>query len=279
MAAVNSTGIIVGLPPPLHLLPGDGRIFPARVKPYKRIRMNELSDVTGASSPRQKGKETQNPMTCENPNSNPKHTILKRIVRRLRAAGRCLCSGRDAAPRQLAIVIPLPDEIAHEVVKLQFSILRQYGTHEGLESQPHITLKMGFPATDIASAVTFLEQQAARMTSITLEIDGFDTFDEGILFLDVKPNSALEILRQGLLSDLKSALGFTPLPIEGPGFRFHVTVAAGLPAREFARLRDEFKARRMSFQFMARHMDLICHTGAHWVLCRRLWLATTDERS
>ncbi len=218
-------------------------------------------------------------MACKNPTSNPNHAILKRIVRRLRASGRRLCAERDAGPVQLAIVIPLPDEIAHEVVKLQLSIFQRYGTHDGLESQPHVTLKMGFPATHIESAVTFLEQQAARMNSISLEIDGFDTFDEGILFLDVKPNPALETMRQGLLRDLKAALGFAPLPIEGPGFRFHVTVAAGLPAREFGRLRDEFKTRQMSFQFMARHMDLICHTGSHWVLCRRLSLTTTDERS
>lgn len=218
-------------------------------------------------------------MTCEKPPSNPKPAILKRIVRRLRAAGRRWCSERDAGPEQLAIVIPLPDEIAHEVVKLQFSILRQFGMHDGLESQPHITLKMGFPATDMGAAVAFLEQQAARMTPMPLEIDGFDTFDEGILFLDVKPNPALEAVRQGLLHDLRSALGFAPLPVEGPGFRFHVTVAAGLPARDFGRLCDEFKARRMGFQFMARHLDLICHTGTHWVLCRRLRLAATDERS
>jgi len=217
-------------------------------------------------------------MSCENLTANSKHTILKRIVWRIRAAGRSLCSARDASQMQLAIVIPLPDEIAHEVVKLQFAILRQYGTHEGLESQPHITLKMGFPATNIGKAEAFLEQQAARMTPLLLEIDGFDTFDEGILFLDVKPNPPLETMRQGLLRDLKSALGFAPLPIEGSGFRFHVTVAAGLPALEFGRLRDEFKNRQMSFQFTARHLDLICHTGSHWVLCRRLCLAKTDER-
>jgi 2'-5' RNA ligase len=180
---------------------------------------------------------------------------------------------------QLAIVIPLPDEIAHEVVKLQLSIFKQHGKHDGLESQPHITLKMGFPATDISAAVAFLEQQAARINSMLIEIDGLDTFDEGILFLHVKPNPALETMRQGLLRDLKSALGFSPLPIEGAGFRFHVTVAAGLPARDFERLRDAFKAQRMEFQFMARHIDLLCHTGSHWVLCKRLGLATSGERS
>jgi 2'-5' RNA ligase len=217
-------------------------------------------------------------MDSENPISNPKHTILRRFVRRLRAFGCRWCRGHDADLMQLAIVIPLPDDIAHEVVKLQFSIFKRYGKHDGLESQPHITLKMGFPATDIASSIAFLQQQAARMTSLPIEVDGFDTFDEGILFLDVKPNPALETMRQGLLRDLESARGFAPLPIEGPGFRFHVTVAAGLPARDFARLRDEFKARRMGFQFMARHVDLICHTGSHWVLCRRLGLATNKER-
>jgi 2'-5' RNA ligase len=218
-------------------------------------------------------------MACENPNSHPKHTILSRIVRRLRAAGRKWCMERDAGPMQLAIVIPLPDEIAHEVVKLQFSIFKQHGKHDGLESQPHITLKMGFPANDIDAAVTFLEQVAARMNSIPIEIDGFDTFDEGILFLDVKPNPALETMRQELLRDLKSALGFAPLPIEGKCFRFHVTVAAGLPARDFERLRDDFKAQRIGYQFMARHVDLLCHTGSHWVQCRRLSLASTDEQS
>ena len=218
-------------------------------------------------------------MICEKPPSNPKQAILKRIAGRLRAAGRRWGSERDAGPMQLAIVIPLPDEIAHKVVELQFSILREFGTHEGLESQPHITLKMGFPANDIGAAVGFIEQQAARIAPMQLEIDGFDTFDEGILFLDVKPNPALEAIRQGLLHDLESSLGFAPLPIEGPGFRFHVTVAAGLPARDFGRLRDEFKARRMGFQFMTRHIDLICHTGTHWVLCRRLRLAATEQQS
>jgi 2'-5' RNA ligase len=214
-------------------------------------------------------------MACENPNSNPKRTILSRIARRLRS----LCRDRDIGPTQLAIVVPLPDDIAHEVVALQLSIFRKYGVHDGLESQPHVTLKMGFPATDIGAATAFLEQQAARMQSVLIEIDGFDTFDEGILFLDVKPNPSLEAMRQGLLGDLKTALGFTALPIEGADFRFHVTVAAGLPARDFYQLRDECITRKMSFQFMARHIDLICHTGSHWVLCRRINLATNDERS
>jgi 2'-5' RNA ligase len=218
-------------------------------------------------------------MGSENPTSNQKKTILRRFVGRLRAAAWRLCRRSDPDQMQLAIVIPLPDDIAHEVVKLQFSIFKRFGIHDGLESQPHVTLKMGFPATDMTSSIAFLEEQAARMTPMPIEIDGFDTFDEGILFLDVKPNPALETTRQGLLRDLQSKLGFAPLPVEGPGFRFHVTVAAALPARDFNRLRDEFKDRRMSFHFMARHVDLLCHTGSHWVLCRRLGLATGREQT
>lgn len=178
---------------------------------------------------------------------------------------------------QLAIVLPLPDHIAHEVVKIQLSIFRRHGPHEGMEAHPHVTLKMGYPAADTAPSEAYLEQLAARMPELPLEIDGFDAFEEGILFLNVKPDPALESWRLGILRDLKSMHGVVPAEVEDDRFRFHVTVASGLSARDFERVRAEFLPQRIGFQFKASRIELLCHTGCHWVVCRRLELGRPDE--
>lgn len=206
------------------------------------------------------------------PNRNAKQMLtgcVRAAGRRLR---RALAMDRQAPAEamQLAIAIPLPDHVAHEVVKLQLSILRKYGPHEGLEAHPHITLKLGYPATDFLLFENHLKQVSMQFEPTTIEIDGFDSFDEGILFLNVRPNPELELMRQRLLRDLNSMFGIVPLEIEDSGYRFHVTVASGLPRRDFHRIRDEFSSQQISFRFVASHIEQLCHTGAHWVVCRRL---------
>ena len=125
---------------------------------------------------------------------------------------------------QLAVVIPLDGEAANHATKLQIEILRKYGRNPGLDACPHITLKMGFETTDIAPFEEYLGHLAGETFPLEITIRDFGTFDEGILFLDVEPNPALESLRQRILSDLSAQHGVEALEIEGPQFRFHVTL-------------------------------------------------------
>jgi len=175
---------------------------------------------------------------------------------------------------QLAFVIPLDDANSNQATRLQLGILQEYGRNPGLDAPPHITLKMGFGATDIAPFEIYLDQLASDVAPFDISIKNFGCFDEGILFLDVESNPALESLRQRILADLSRLHGIGAEPVEGTDFRFHVTLAHGFSKQEFARLRDSHASREIHFKFTARHIDLFCHTGNHWVTCKRASLTT-----
>lgn len=170
---------------------------------------------------------------------------------------------------QLAFVIPLNDAGSNLATGLQLEILREYGRNPGLDAPPHITLKMGFGATDIAPFEKLLDQLASDVTPFEISIKNLDSFDEGILFLDVEFNPALESLRQRILADLSELHGISAESVEGPDFRFHVTLAHGFSEKEFARLLDSHASREILFKFTASHIDLFCHTGDHWVTYKR----------
>ena len=197
------------------------------------------------------------------------HSFIGRLLgglrRRLRRAMSHLGCIRPANRVQLALVIPLDDELAGEVTKLQVEIQRKYGRNPGLEAFPHITLKMGFGATDIAPFEKFARKLAAEVPPLQISVKDFDSFDDGILFLNVEPNATLENLRQRILSELSVDHGVRAEWVEGPQFRFHITLAYGLSAHEFEELRSSYATRETRFEFRASHLDLFCYTGQQWV--------------
>ena len=170
---------------------------------------------------------------------------------------------------QLAFVIPLDDAGSHLTTALQLDILRQFGYNPGLDAPPHITLKMGFSAISSAPFESYLDQLVSGVAPFEISIKNFNCFDEGILFLDVESSPTLERLRQRILKDLSEFHGICAESVEGPDFRFHVTLAYGFSKQEFARLRDSHASREIHFNFTARHIDLFCHTGDHWVTYKR----------
>lgn len=191
--------------------------------------------------------------------------FLGALVKLLR---RTYASGTRSGPIeqvQLALVIPVDEKFAQEVTRIQIEILRKYGRNPGLQAYPHITLKMGFSARDIAPFEKYVEKLASEVPSFEIAVRNFDSFEDGILFLNVEPNPALDRLRQRVLFDLMEGHGIKPEEIEGAQFRFHVTLAHGLANPEFDELRESFATREMQFKFNARHIDLFCHTGQQWV--------------
>ena len=177
----------------------------------------------------------------------------------------------------LAVVIPLGEEAAHQATGLQIEILRKFGYNPGLDAYPHITLKMGFDVTEIAPFEALLDRIASEVCPFDITVGGFDSFEEGILFLDVEPNSALEKLRQRVLAELSAEHGVKPAAIEGAQFRFHVTVAHGFTRRDFDELKRSYASRKIALNFTACRLALFCHTGHHWVCCKQAVLREEEQ--
>lgn len=174
---------------------------------------------------------------------------------------------------ETAYVAFLSDEAHNYVRRLQLSIRDRYGSNPGLGATPHVTLKLGFPVADLAPFAAHLDELAAGTAPVEIRLRGFGFFEDGIAFLDVETNPALEQLRRRVLDELRARHGVQPYPLEGDAYRFHVTVAYGLGRAGFERLRGELARESVEFRFPLRALGLLCDTGTHWVTYRRASLA------
>lgn len=163
----------------------------------------------------------------------------------------------------------LSDEAHNYVRDLQLSILRRHGRNPGLAAPPHVTLKLGFPAPDLAPFAAYLDELAATAAPVEVRLSGFDFFEEGIAFVDVAPNAGLDALRRRIVRELHERHQVPPHPLEGDAYRFHVTVAYGLGTEAFARLRAELAGETPAFAFTLRSLGLLCDVGTHWITSRR----------
>jgi 2'-5' RNA ligase len=170
---------------------------------------------------------------------------------------------------EIAYVILLSDEAHNYMSKLQIDILRRYGVNPGLKATPHITLKLGFQASEIEPFERYFDELVSGIEPFEICVKDMGFFDEGIIFIDVEHNPQLERLRRRILGDLSEQHGIQPYPLEGDRYHFHATLAYGLSKHDFARARRELQDLKVEFRFLLDTLALFCHTGEEWIAYKR----------
>ena len=166
----------------------------------------------------------------------------------------------------LAIAIPLSGEALRQALQVQTSIYRRFGYNPALEGSPHITLKLGFQMADSAPVEDYLMKLAAETRPIPITMNQCSWFeDDGYYIIDVEKNLALDELRQRIICELRDRFQIEPHPVEGEGFRFHVTLAYGLSRHELDSLREAKTPCELNLTFMASNIDLLCYLGGRWI--------------
>lgn len=193
--------------------------------------------------------------------------LHRRIYRRLLSAAGARATGRRTI--EVAYVLPVGERVQNAVSRMQVRLLDACGTEPHLPETPHITLKLSFKSAVLEPLGAHLDLLCREVEPFGIRIGDVGFFDEGVMFLDVEANPALEALRQRVLRDLSSGYGVQPYDIEGPRFHFHVTIAYGLSRQDLARARCAFTAPTGAFEFVPERMALLCHTGTQWFTYRR----------
>ena len=165
----------------------------------------------------------------------------------------------------VAYVILMSDEIHNIITKWQINILDKYGTNSGLTAMPHLTLKLGFEVTCLDQYEKYFDNLVKDIEPFEICVNGINKFEDGIIFVDVEKNPRLDQLRRRILNDLHQQFGVKPYRLEGDQFRFHVTLAYGLPISNFIKAYEELKIRPIQASFMLSKMSLFCHSGENWV--------------
>ncbi|MFM2058439.1 MAG: hypothetical protein RLY71_2824 [Pseudomonadota bacterium] len=178
---------------------------------------------------------------------------------------------------EAAIVLLLPEAVHADLQRWQLDILRRHGLNPGLSAPPHITLKLGFKFDDIDAIARSMAELAAQTAPLPVLLKDFRHFDEGILFLDVAPDEALERCRQSVVQRVAGQHGVAPRPIEQAGFHSHVTLTYGLPKARFEQERARFAAMPVEFRCVLDRMALLIRVDEQWVTYRSCPLAGVTQ--
>lgn len=168
----------------------------------------------------------------------------------------------------------LLDTATHNFVrKLQLELHQETGI--GLARQPpHITLKSPFDIEDISSFSEHLSRLASKLSSFAIEIQGFGTFGERVLYLDVLPNKRLDNLHELILNEMNSNFDIPPGEFEGPNIKFHISIAGFQKAAHFQAAQQYIGRYQPAFSFPLTELGLFYYLGPgqSWIVSQRVKL-------
>lgn len=163
----------------------------------------------------------------------------------------------------LFFIAILPDAtIQQEVTAFKQQALTRFGSGHALKSPPHVTLIPPFRSNQTDFAV--LHQFAVQQPPFTLRLNGFNHFDQRVIYVDVLPNQPLNRCQQSVADFCSGHFGITP---ENRPFHPHMTVAfKDLRRSVFPEAWHYFSGLSYEREFQVKAITLLRHTGQQWVI-------------
>ncbi|MEZ4994105.1 MAG: 2'-5' RNA ligase family protein [Saprospiraceae bacterium] len=172
----------------------------------------------------------------------------------------------------IGFALMLNNECHNFIRQLQLELHQEIGI--GLARQaPHITIKSPFETDDIVPHRDYLEELADSMPSLTITFDGFASFGEKVIFLNVAENSPLYELHRNLLNEVQIRFGLRPHEFEGEQIKFHASIAGFNDEIQFRQamlyLRSNYQPH---FTFRVSTLGLFYYLGEGngWIVNRRI---------
>ena len=181
---------------------------------------------------------------------------------------------------QLGFAILVPDDIHNAMRRWQLAVADLCGGNAALKVHPHITLKQPFHARALGPIEDYFDRLVEQADPVEIHVDGVGRFEgDEVVFLVVAPEPRLEALRLRVLDDLRERFGIKPRDIEDERYRFHATLAYGLPEGTFERAWDALRGMEVNVTFRLESVGLFYYTGQEWVLYKRARLGPTPRSS
>ncbi len=178
--------------------------------------------------------------------------------------------GKQANAEQLYFIGVLPPPaIQQEITEFKRQALERFKTGHALTAPPHITLVPPFRSsrTDFSALAEFAEGQKA----VEVQLNGFDRFDQKVIFVNVVPNEPLTALQKDLELFAHYYLGIVP---EYQPFHPHMTIAfKDLKRPIFPEAFAYFSAQNYERTFSANAITLLKYVGKNWQIMNE-WALT-----
>lgn len=154
--------------------------------------------------------------------------------------------------------------------KIQLELHQEMGS--GLARQsPHVTIKSPFETDEIEDHVLYLENLSRNMKPFEMELEGFGSFSDKVIYLALKQNPKLTVLHQKILSEVKRRFDLEPHDFEGENIRFHMSVAAFENPESFHIAQLYLKKYNPKFKFKVGTLGLFYYlgNGNGWIVNRK----------
>jgi len=151
-------------------------------------------------------------------------------------------------------------------------ISEKFGVALGISQDPpaHITLKQPFETDDITYMMSFLEDFCATLEAFTYEIEGFDHFDDEVIFMDVvDQDGPLRDVYDELISEIRDMKKIKMGPIDGIG-HFHATVARHDIAEKFDEIWEFVSSKEISFEQTFDNISILKLDNGKWKLVQEV---------
>jgi 2'-5' RNA ligase len=163
-----------------------------------------------------------------------------------------------------------PQDIQSEITRIKELFRDKYGITHALKSPPHITMIPPFKRSEGNEdfLITSIGNFTRNESSFPVVFENFGAFPPRVIFIDIKKNDDLTGLYGRLTSKLAMEWEILPGDKTDRPFNPHVTVAfRDLRKDQFHDAWPQFKNRMIRFEFMAKGLTLLKHTGRLWNTC------------
>lgn len=159
------------------------------------------------------------------------------------------------------------ETIRSEITRYKELFRDKYNANHALKSPPHITLIPPFrcAAAREQSVIHALDEFSQSVIPFPVILENFNAFIPRVIYVDVKTNTDLEDLfrrlndftteHRNLFGGMKKDGRFSP----------HVTLAfRDLKKEDFRKAWEEFRHKKIKFDFRADGITLFKHNGKYW---------------
>ncbi|SMO71492.1 2'-5' RNA ligase family protein [Gracilimonas mengyeensis] len=158
---------------------------------------------------------------------------------------------------QYLVLISLPEEITNDVVSMKELFREEFGSFPSEHSVPHITVCSFLLMNNRSSEVFSLFQQSLQdIAPFQLAIDGFNYFENGVIYLQIKlSESFTEVSQQLNLCRKHLRIRKNYISSSVP----HITIARGLPKQTLRQAKELWMPRSYYNTFEVNELTVLSY--------------------
>ena len=175
-----------------------------------------------------------------------------------------------ATERLFFVALLPPENVQQKATKIKEYFSQVYHSRAALKSPPHITLQPPFKwnLADLPILQQHLQEFAQSKAPIPLSLDGFGSFRQRVIYINVIKTPELIAIQRQFWKYLESSLGIIDEMAKKRPFSPHLTVAyRDLTRDNFQKAWSEFTDKEFLFEFIIPQLTLLIHNGKHWQIC------------